>query len=202
MASLFPVCLMRTWRRACDALTFRAVRRSLVAPVVAVLLLGCASASDPPGDAGFPGSRILMRLEGSGLAQILETLGFADVEVDEDGDLLLTMGGVRVLALLGSYGGEFLLLIAGFSEVSLTAEQVNDWNREYRFSKVYLDAEGDPVIEAELDLAGGVTLARVEDFLQTFAGGSLPRFVELLGAGTRALRPVSGPGRFDARTGS
>lgn len=30
---------------------------------------------------------------------------------------------------------------------------VNDWNREYRFGKAYLDVAGDPVIEMDINLA-------------------------------------------------
>ncbi len=32
------------------------------------------------------------------------------------------------------------------------------WNYSYRFAKVYLDDDLDPVLESDLDLSGGVNL--------------------------------------------
>jgi hypothetical protein len=62
---------------------------------------------------------------------------------------------------------ESLSLIAGWRNASVTLQQVNEWNRTKRYSRAYLDSDGDPVIELDLDLAGGVTVARVKDFVQT-----------------------------------
>ncbi|ADR35641.1 hypothetical protein Ocepr_0178 [Oceanithermus profundus DSM 14977] len=67
-------------------------------------------------------------------------------------------------------GYESLQLYAGFStEGKVPLEAVNDWNYSYRFAKVYLDDERDPVIESDLDLAGGVNLeGALAVFLQNF----------------------------------
>eukprot|EP01033_Poteriospumella_lacustris_P011188 gene11188-7960_t len=44
---------------------------------------------------------------------------------------------------------------------------VNQWNTEKRFSRSYVDRDGDPVLELDLDMNGGVTYQRLEDFLAT-----------------------------------
>ena len=64
---------------------------------------------------------------------------------------------------------ESLLLYAGFStDNPPSLELVNEWNREKRFSRAYLDEEGDPVLEADLDLAGGVADGAIRAFLDLF----------------------------------
>lgn len=49
-------------------------------------------------------------------------------------------------------------------------EHINAWNRERRFSRAYVDADGDAVLEFDLDLEGGVTLGAVDAFLNLFDG--------------------------------
>jgi hypothetical protein len=51
----------------------------------------------------------------------------------------------------------------------VTAElaAVNAWNLNHRFSRSYLDPDGDAVIECDLDLAGGVGEENVREFLKT-----------------------------------
>ena len=62
-----------------------------------------------------------------------------------------------------------LQLYAGFSmETKPSLEQINQWNREHRFSRAYLDDENDPVLEWELDLEGGVTARAILGFIDLF----------------------------------
>ncbi len=67
-------------------------------------------------------------------------------------------------------GYESLQLYAAFStDGKVPLQKVNDWNYSYRFAKVYLDDELDPVLESDLDLAGGVDLPGVlAVFLENF----------------------------------
>lgn len=43
---------------------------------------------------------------------------------------------------------------------------MNRWNRDRRFSKAYLDAGGNPTVEFDINLAGGVTAVNFDDTLQ------------------------------------
>ncbi len=54
-----------------------------------------------------------------------------------------------------------------FSGTSATLDKVNEWNRSKRFSRSYLDEEGDPCLELDLDLAGGITKDRLVDYFKT-----------------------------------
>jgi hypothetical protein len=40
---------------------------------------------------------------------------------------------------------------------------VNRWNRDYRFGKAYVDAEGDVILEWDVNLWGGVSPANLDD---------------------------------------
>lgn len=52
------------------------------------------------------------------------------------------------------------------SEGRVTLEQVNQWNRDRRFSAAYLDSNNNATIEWDVTLAGGVTAVNFDDALQ------------------------------------
>jgi hypothetical protein len=52
--------------------------------------------------------------------------------------------------------------------IGLDSAGANAWNRTHRFIRAYLDENGSAVIEADLDLAGGVTRDAVELFIKRF----------------------------------
>ena len=47
-------------------------------------------------------------------------------------------------------------------------EKVNQWNNEKRFSRAYLDRDGDANVEWDIDLEGGVTVEAVREGIRTF----------------------------------
>ncbi|WP_128415146.1 YbjN domain-containing protein [Thermus tenuipuniceus] len=73
-----------------------------------------------------------------------------------------------------------LALSAGFAK-KVRLEELNEWNRGRRFSRAYLDKEGDPWVEWELDLAGGVTRETLRRFFRMFSQAVLPLFIEHIG---------------------
>jgi hypothetical protein len=120
---------------------------------------------------------VVERVSAAELQRIFGDLGYTGTEIDEDGDLFVRMQGYAVLVLVGSYDGVYISLTTAFADTTATLATVNAWNRDKRFSRAYLDNEMDPVVEAELDLAAGVTIGRIRDFIQTFGQLSLPDFV-------------------------
>lgn len=62
-----------------------------------------------------------------------------------------------------------LTLAAGFQTSSAAdLKKVNAFNTENRFSKAFIDADGDLFLVADLDLHGGVTMATIESFVRRF----------------------------------
>ncbi len=65
---------------------------------------------------------------------------------------------------------ESLLIYAGWSADGATPlETINAWNRASRFGRAYVDEDGDPVIELDLLVAGGITMATIQAYLDVFA---------------------------------
>ena len=117
---------------------------------------------------------------------ILKEAGYRYERVKKDAELffLLRLGGLKAgLFLMDCKEGRCgsLQLYAGFNmEKPPTLEWINAWNREKRFSRAYLDKDGYPVLESELDLEGGVTQRAIISFLETFEI-SLSRFATWIG---------------------
>ncbi len=75
-----------------------------------------------------------------------------------------------------------LTLSAGFTlEEPPALSLLNEWNRDHRFSRAFLDEEGTAWVESDLDLTGGVSLGAVEAFLALFAEEILPEFMDFIG---------------------
>lgn len=98
-----------------------------------------------------------------------------EVASDEDADPVwtFTSSGITITVVSydevtpGSYAS--LLFYAGWSadpEISLVS--INDWNRLSRFGRAYVDETGDPAIELDLLLTGGVTAQTIREYIEVF----------------------------------
>lgn len=58
---------------------------------------------------------------------------------------------------------------AGFYETRPTLESINEWNRDRRFGKAYLDQDGDAVVEMDVNLEYGVTADNLDATFQVWA---------------------------------
>lgn len=47
-------------------------------------------------------------------------------------------------------------------------ELINDWNRSKRFSRAYIDRDGDAVLESDLDVSMGIPLGAISRFIDMF----------------------------------
>ena len=108
------------------------------------------------------------------LVDLLQDLGYrAMLTTDSSGDPLILSsadGSDFSIFFYGCTNGQSCKAIQfskGYDmDQGMSLEQVNTWNRDYRFGKVYLDDEADPFIEMDVNLDfGGV--AR-ENFADTF----------------------------------
>lgn len=69
----------------------------------------------------------------------------------------------------------------GFSDLgTVSLSTINSWNREHRFARAYIDVEGDPVIEMDVDMdANGLDRANFYSNFDIFLA-SIPQFREHL----------------------
>ncbi len=135
--------------------------RTLLLVVTAMMLLGCVTAQ--AGDTAVYETIDALQVRG-----ILQDLGFTGIEIDQDDDIIVQMLGYNVLVLIGSYENTSLQMNFAVSGTEANLRMMNEWNRSKRYSTASIDDDGDPVLESDLDLAGGVTRARVEDFILTY----------------------------------
>jgi hypothetical protein len=120
---------------------------------------------------------LISRMTGEELAAILKDEGYVP-KLDEPKVLSVKIEGLKAMFFVAD-DSESIQAYAGFKVAKSSLERINDWNRTHRFSRAYIDSEGDPVIELDLDLAGGVTRERVVDFARTVAL-SIPAFAKQL----------------------
>ena len=86
--------------------------------------------------------------------------------LDSDEDIRWKIQGRNCLILFYS-DNTAIQFYYGVTGTSVTWEQINAWNAGKRYSRAYLDKDNDPCLELDLDLAGGVSKARIADFLHT-----------------------------------
>ena len=136
--------------------------------VFALALLGLSTAA-PAATVYFAADEALLR-------QVLDEMEIEyAVTLDEDADPVWTFTLSGVTVTIASYDettpGRYasLLFYAGWAastQVSLSA--INDWNRRSRFGRAYVDETGDPAIELDLLLSGGVTAQTLEEYIEIF----------------------------------
>lgn len=64
-------------------------------------------------------------------------------------------------------GLESLQLLSIHSE-RVTISRLNEWNRERKFTKAYLDANENPCLDHAIELTGGVTEKNVKEWVSTY----------------------------------
>jgi hypothetical protein len=111
------------------------------------------------------------------LVELLRRLGISEVTVLETGKILFR-GDDIAMALFRFPDGD-LQLYYGVGGVRCPFEPINQWNKEHRHSRAYLDDEQDPVIESDLLSDGGLSQAKLEMFVRTFQV-SARQFLQLL----------------------
>jgi len=103
------------------------------------------------------------RITAEQLAGLLRDKGLQGT-VNEKGNVLVTANGTKILFLIS---GQTVQAYFGLSGTSANVNTVNDWNKSKRFSRAYIDGDGDPCVELDYDLEGGVTDDNVKVWFDT-----------------------------------
>jgi hypothetical protein len=106
---------------------------------------------------------IIKELSVSSTERILEALKIEYNEVSA-GTYRFNLGGYKTLLF---NKGKNLQFYASFKKKT-TLGRINDWNASKRYTRAYLDKDGDPVLEADLDLEGGVSYGAIAEFVKTW----------------------------------
>ena len=123
------------------------------------------------------------------LEALIEAKGWAYETVATPGSntaLRVELGGYKVVVFMtdqGSGVADDLQLYAGFSvDETPTPTVINSWNMGRRFCNAYVDSEGDPVLESDVDLGGGVLAPHITQQLELF-GANVLAYAQHIGFG-------------------
>lgn len=119
-----------------------------------------------PSGGGGGGAQVLERADPEVYLRAIESARFTVIGQSER-FIQLDMFGLKVQLFPQGTSAQ---LFAGFSSSrALSPVIINEWNRTKRFSRAYIDQEGDPILESDIDLEGGVTEAAIVTWIETFA---------------------------------
>lgn len=106
----------------------------------------------------------------------------AELGKDGSGDPMITSGVSGAKFVVMFYGCTNHLkctnitFYAGFENTKMTIGDMNEWNKAHRFSRAYIDKDGDPCLEGDVDLdIGGMSKGLFLDYFDTWTS-SLGKF--------------------------
>lgn len=119
--------------------------------------------------------------------EVLQASGYrAQADVDGVGDPMVRSATDGTNFAIYFYGCErqrctTIQFGMGFEmQRPLSLAKINEWNREMRFGRAYLDAEMDPIVEMDVDLELGATTEQLQSVIGTWAE-VVPAFKEFIG---------------------
>lgn len=113
-------------------------------------------------------TRVVQTLTSAQMKSLLHDQGFPDVEVDSDDDLIVRMQGLTVIVFVRGNNYSNIKYVFSLSGASATMRDLNDWNSTRNFTKTYLNNDGDPALEMDVNLRGGVTIERIKNSIRTY----------------------------------
>jgi hypothetical protein len=106
---------------------------------------------------------IVKELSDSNTQRILEAIKIEYTEV-APGTYKFSLGGYEMLFFNKGKNLQFYALF----KKKIPLGRINEWNAGNRYSRAYLDKEGNAVLESDLDLGGGVSYGAVAEFFKTW----------------------------------
>ena len=126
-------------------------------------------------------------MTGPEVAAWLQKAGYkAELSKDEQGDPMISSAADGQVFKVYFYDCEAgrckaLQFSAGFDlKTPLTLEKANEWNRKNRYLKAYLDDEGDPYVQYDVNVNAGRTFAGLDDDFGVWTGtiGDFTTFID------------------------
>jgi len=114
----------------------------------------------------FAETKLSDRYSDASLIRIMKDDGYSSVKLVKAGKIRIKVDG-RSYLLFNTSSGD-LQLYYGIGGAVISYKTINEWNRDKRFSRAYLDSDIDPVLEADLLANGGLTDENVTSFFSVF----------------------------------
>lgn len=139
------------------------MKHTALAAAVAAMIV-CAPAASA--------SELIDATDPTEILNLARGFGSANLDRDGDGDPRITGridGNRYTLLFYGCLNGEKctnLTFNSGWDVETFDIIRINEWNRDRRYGRAYLDLEGDPIVEMDVNIEFGVSRRNFDD---TFA---------------------------------
>lgn len=131
---------------------------------------GSVAAHDDAGTAsGNDDQRIVENLTAEEMKRYFTDEGFTNVRIDQDGEVIVRMHGVQIVAFVRKNDHPVLRYYFAIAGTDTTLVDLDEWNRQRYFTKAYMDDEGDPVLEMVVHLEGGITASNLRHSIRTYS---------------------------------
>ena len=120
---------------------------------------------------------IMSSVSAKHMESILSSMGL-DFEKKSDTSWRVDLDGKKVLLIMANDNTDAQLYI-GFGDTQVNAKQMNEWNADHRFGRAYADDDGNPVLESDLDFAGGVTDDIIKAWIKLY-GAQVKSYIKFL----------------------
>jgi hypothetical protein len=142
---------------------------------VAVIIVGALLAA-PVFAPRLAAQEVLSEISNDQIQKLLETMGY-EVEQAKDDVLRFAIEGHTAVIVNKKTNIQFY---SYFKKKKLDLKKINEWNATKRFSRVYIDKDGDAVIDWDVDLEGGTTSGALKESIRTYRMGVMAfvRFLE------------------------
>ncbi len=142
----------------------RTFRSALVAGFVTLATLGAADNLRAAAPVKNESPEMLDALSEAQAKAVLGEIG-TGFEKIKPGLYRTSIDGFNVVLIVDN--GCVTIAVA-FADLGVSLKEVNKWNRSKRFARLYLDEDDDPILTADLELNGGVTLDNVKEWAKTY----------------------------------
>lgn len=111
---------------------------------------------------------VLSEVSTEQLQKMLEGMGY-EVEQPKEDVLQFAIEGHTAVIFNKKTNIQFYSFFK--KKKTMDLKKVNEWNATKRFSRVYIDGDGDAVIEWDVDLEGGTTTGALKESIRTYRVG-------------------------------
>jgi hypothetical protein len=118
---------------------------------------------------------VLSEVSTAQLQKLLEAMGY-EVEQPKEDVLQFAIEGHSAVIVNNKTN---IQLYSYFKKKKIDLKKINEWNATKRYSRVYIDRDGDAVIDWDIDLEGGTTAGALKESIRTYRLGVMA-FVRFL----------------------
>lgn len=153
------------------------MKTAMIVLAIGATMAGTAAQAELINSNGMTGPEVTAWLQKAGYK--------AELTKDGGGDPLINSAtdGTNFKVFFYDCEGErckALQFSAGFDlKTALTPAAANKWNRENRYLKVYLDDDGDPYVQYDVNVNAGRTVEGLSDDFEVWTG-MLPEFTDYI----------------------